>query len=40
MQYDKKGMPRASYKGVVVVWVGERASMRLFITLTPPALAL
>jgi hypothetical protein len=39
MQDEKNGMPRASYSGVVVVRVGQRASVRLFITPTT-ALAL
>jgi hypothetical protein len=31
MQDEKNGMPRASYRGVVVVRVGADASVRLFI---------
>ncbi len=34
MQDEKNGMPRASYNGVVVVRVGEDASVRLFIVPT------
>ena len=31
MQDEKNGVPRASYKGVVVVRVGAGATVRLFI---------
>ena len=34
MQDEKNGVPRSSYRGVVVVRVGEDASVRLFITPT------
>jgi hypothetical protein len=34
MQDEKNGVPRSSYRGVVVVRVGEHASVRLFITPT------
>jgi hypothetical protein len=37
MQDEKNGVPRASYRGVVVVRVGHAASVRLFIA--PAALA-